>query len=393
MFWKRSADASSPGEREPLLHGQHVLLLSLVVLLALFVGTTFAARFYRAKQASLAQQWFARGNQELKAGNADVALEDFRNALSYSPDNSLFEFRLAQALVAADRLEEAESYLLALAEGSPGSGPLNLELARLEAGKGLTELALRYYQSAIDGVWPKDTPMHRRQAQFELCQFLLARNRLPQAQAELMALAADTPPEDVPLRLEVANLLLASGDSRDALPQFKLALARQPLNAAALAGAGHAAFQIGDFKQARDYLARAVERNSSDTQSRQRLEISEYVLENDPFVVGLTDPQRADRVRLDFAQAVFRLKQCAASLNQPLAPAQPATDLQQAYAAAQQLQPALRARAFVHNPKAMVAAMDLALEMENLSRARCGPLPPEDEAVRIIAERRQQSSP
>jgi tetratricopeptide (TPR) repeat protein len=393
MFWKRSADASSSAEREPLLHGQHVLLLSLVVLLALFVGTTFAARFYHAKQASLAQQWFNRGNQELKAGNADVALEDFRNALSYSPDNGLFEFRLAQALVAADRLEEAESYLLSLAENSPGSGPLNLELARLEAGKGQTELALRYYQTAIDGIWPKDTPAHRRQAQFELCQFLLAHNRLPQAQAEMMALAADTPPEDVPMRLEVANLLLASGDPRDALAQFKLALTRQPRNAAALAGAGHAAFQIGDFKQARDYLVRAVAQNSSDTQSRQRLEISEFVLQNDPFTIGLTDPERADRVRLDFAQAVFRLEQCAASLNQPLAPGQPESDLQQAYAAAQQLQPGLRAASFVHDPKAMAEAMDMALEMENLAQVRCGPLPPEDEAVRIIAQRRQQSRP
>jgi tetratricopeptide (TPR) repeat protein len=393
MFWKRAGGKTALTERELRLYGRRVLLLSLLVLLVLFVATTFAARFYHAKQAALAQQWFARGDQDLKAGNAASALEDFRNALSYSPDNNLFEFRLAQALVAADRLAEAESYLLALGERSPGSGPINLELARLEASKGQSELALRYYQSAIDGVWEKDSPVHRRQTQFELCQFLLARQMLPQAQAELMALAVDTPPEDVAMRLEVANLLLSSGNPRDALAQFSLALARQPRNAAALAGAGHAAFQISNFKQARDYLTRAVEQNSSDTQSRQRLEISEFVLANDPFRVGLTDPERADRVRLDFAQALFRLKQCAGSLNQPLAPARPGTGLQEAYAAAQQLQPAMRARSFVHDPKAMAQAMDLALEMEELARQHCGPLPSEDEAVRIIAERRQQSRP
>jgi tetratricopeptide (TPR) repeat protein len=398
MFWRRrSADASPEAEADPepeaRRHPRRVLLLSLVILLLLFVGTSFAARFYHAQQASLAQQWFERGEGQLKAGQAQTALEDFRNALSYSPDNKLFEYRLAQALVAADRLVEAESYLLALAEKTPGSGPINLELARLEAGKGRTELALRYYQSAIDGIWETNTPAHRRQTQLELCQFLLAQKQVRQAQAELLALAANTPPEDVSMRMEVADLLLATGDQRGALAQYRQVLSRQPRNAAALAGAGQAAFETGDFRQARDDVRLAVEQNRADTQSKQRLDIAGFILENDPFQVGLTDRARAGRLRLDLAQALYRLKQCAGSLNQSLAVPAPQTALQSAYADALKFQPQMRARSFERDPKAMAQAMDLILRIEELARASCGPLPPEDEALRIIGQRSQQSHP
>jgi len=378
---------------EPRRGGRWVLFLSLLVLLALFVATTFAARFYHAKQAALARQWLARGDQELNAGHAAAALEDFRDALSYSPDDSGIEFRLAQALVAAERLDEAESYLLALGERLPGSGPINLELARLEAGRGQAALAMRYYERATDGVWEKDAPLHRRETRLELCRFLLAHHLMPQAQAALLALAADTPPEDLAVRLEVANLLLVSGDPRSALAQFSLALARRPRSAPALAGAGEAAFQVGNFSQARDYLARAVEQNSADAQSKRRLDVIQFILENNPFAAGLTDSDRAGRVRLDFAQALFRLKQCAAALDQPLTAAQPTTDLAKAYAAGQKLEAAMRAASFARDPAAMARAMDLALEIENLAQAQCGPLPPEDEAVRMIAERRQQARP
>jgi tetratricopeptide (TPR) repeat protein len=394
MFWRRRAADSAPeAETEPRRHPRRVLLLSLVILVLLFVATSFAARFYHAKEASLAQLWFKRGNQQLQAGQAEAALEDFRNALSYSPDNQQFEFRLAQALVAADRLEEAESYLLALDDHFPGSGPINLELARLEAAEGRADLALNYYQRAVDGVWESNTPVQRRQTQLELCQFLLARRQVRQAQAELLALAADTPPDNVPLRMEVADLLSAAGDWRDALAQFRLVMNREPRNAAALAGAGQAAFETGDFRQARDYLELAVAQNSADSQSKQRLDLVKFILDNDPFQVGLTDRERASRLRLDFAQALYRLKQCAASLNETLAVPAPQTDLQTAYADALKLQSQIRARSFEGDPKAMTEAMDLILEIENLARAHCGQLPPEDEALRVIGQRSRQGRP
>src|SRR5260370_937783 len=89
---------------------QTLILISLVSLILLFVVTGLLAKFYHAEQKSLARQWYDRGQADLRAGRSDAALEDFRTALTYSPDNSLYDLRLAQALVQSNRLQEAEVY-------------------------------------------------------------------------------------------------------------------------------------------------------------------------------------------------------------------------------------------------------------------------------------------
>src|SRR6202043_1399862 len=109
---------------------RRVLLLSLVPLGLLFALTATLARTYHVREAGLVQEWSRRGDQDLSAGHPAEALEDFRNALAYDPDNNLIQLRLAEALLADDRLTEARSYFLTLWDRSPGSGEVNLDLAR-----------------------------------------------------------------------------------------------------------------------------------------------------------------------------------------------------------------------------------------------------------------------
>jgi tetratricopeptide (TPR) repeat protein len=89
-----------------------LLLLSFLVLIILFVVTTFAVKAFRAKDRGLARQWYVSGERELAAGRAEAALEDFRSALAYAPNDSLIELELAHALAAAGHLPEARAYLL-----------------------------------------------------------------------------------------------------------------------------------------------------------------------------------------------------------------------------------------------------------------------------------------
>ncbi len=96
-----------------------------------FAVTGIAAKFYHAERDSLARQWYERGAADLRAGRPATALEDFRTALVYSRGNDLYQLRVAQALIAANQPEEARAYLLSLWERTPGSGIVNLELARL----------------------------------------------------------------------------------------------------------------------------------------------------------------------------------------------------------------------------------------------------------------------
>ena len=56
------------------------LLLTFLILIGLFVVTGFASRSYHAKEKALGEGWFARGEVDLRAGQAQAAVEDFRTA-------------------------------------------------------------------------------------------------------------------------------------------------------------------------------------------------------------------------------------------------------------------------------------------------------------------------
>jgi predicted nucleic acid-binding Zn ribbon protein len=58
------------------------LILVFVLIILLFVITGYAVRRYHAVERGLAQDWYSRGEQALKASHAGAALADFRNALA-----------------------------------------------------------------------------------------------------------------------------------------------------------------------------------------------------------------------------------------------------------------------------------------------------------------------
>ena len=132
------------------------LALVVVVLILLFFITGFTVKRFHATEMSLAQHWYNQGEADLTSGQAEAALADFRNALTYSRDNSLFQLRLAQALVATGRVQEARTYLLSLREREPGNGPVNLELARLAVREHADSEAVQYFHDAVYSEWDVD---------------------------------------------------------------------------------------------------------------------------------------------------------------------------------------------------------------------------------------------
>ncbi|HLX74606.1 MAG TPA: tetratricopeptide repeat protein, partial [Terriglobales bacterium] len=151
------------------------LFLALVVFAAVVfcAATIFANRFYQSTQLRLGQMWFGRGESALAAGQPEPAIQDFRNALYYSHDDPGYRLRLAEALLAANRRSEAQSYLLTLWQDEPSNSTINLQLARLSAKQGRTRAALRYYHGAIYGLWPDGAAAARRQqTRLELIHYL-----------------------------------------------------------------------------------------------------------------------------------------------------------------------------------------------------------------------------
>jgi predicted Zn-dependent protease len=348
-----------------------LLLLSLLVLIILFVITTLAVKAYHAHERELAQQWYAAGERELKAGRAEAALEDFRSALIYTRNDSLVELQLAHALVAAGHLSEASAYLLGLWEREPGNGTVNLELARLAAQSGSAPEAVQYYHNAVYGQWEADPAQHRRQAGLELAEFLLRIRQKAQAQAELIALTADLPP-DPGLETQVGMLLLKTGEYEHAMPLFRQALRLRPNYTPALEGAGEASFEMRNYRDARGYLARAKREGALSTQSQSLLDTATLILESDPLARRLSAQERARRALLAFSQSMERLSGCAAARGVSFENGPQQSDLQKVNALALALKPKVRERNLARDSDMLVKVTDMVFEIEKVTERACG---------------------
>ena len=239
-----------------------VMFSSFLLLAGLFVVTGFLSKMFHTQQASLSRHWAAQGETLLRNGDATGAIEDYRSALVYEPDDRQNEFRLAQALAAAGRREEAQAYLVRLLEVSPGNGEINRELGRLAVRAGVESEAIDYYHGAINGAWPDHPRQQRIASREELSSFLLDAGDNTRAEDELLALAATVPDDDTTDVLQAAGLFLRAGHVAPALREYQIVLKIDPRNPISLAGAGTCAYQAGDYHAAEDYLSRAQQQGN-----------------------------------------------------------------------------------------------------------------------------------
>jgi tetratricopeptide (TPR) repeat protein len=360
-------------------------LTVLAVLAFLFVNR-LVNRFGEQEKA-LARHLYEQGLAEQKAGRPDRAIEDFRAALIYNRDNSEYQLSLARALRVTGRTDESETYLIGLWERSPQDGPVNLALGRLAAQQRLLDKSLQYYHNAIYGVWASDADTNRLNAWFELIEFLLRQAAYPQAQAELIALAAQLP-QHSDLQLRVADLFARAQDYDHAFAQYQQVLRLDRENVAALAGAGEAAFNLGRYRTAQQYLQSALRVNPADTQTSQLLQTSNLILDADPFSPRLSNAERNRRIRSAFVQAGQRLDTCAQSKGIDLKAASAPTGLSPLKAHWNEMKTKLRPLVAQGENDIADAAMDLVFEIEQEASKECGPPSGLDQALLLLAQNR-----
>src|SRR5271170_4630600 len=294
----------------------------ILLLLALGAVTGFAAVRhlvvrYNANQQGRGRKLYAQGVAAAEAGHYNDAIDFFRAALTCDPANSHYQLSLARALRDSDdprRLDEAESYLIALWQRAPQDAAVNLALARVAAHRGSIEDATRYYHNAMYGVWTSEADANRSKARIELIQFLLKEGAPDEAESELMALTTALPPA-ADAHLQAAQLFAQARDYGGELAQYEEVLRFEPANSAALAGAGQATYRVGNYANARRYLEEAVNADPQDEHSRQLLATTELILRDDPFLGHISDAERDRRIAAAFAQAEKRLDECAQQKN------------------------------------------------------------------------------
>lgn len=368
------------------LRRETLLLVCIILLGILSTVTVFAVKLYHAREKSLAEEWYAKGEANLKDGKPQEALTDFRTALYHAQGDAHYQLRLAQALVKSGRLEEARTYLLRLWENNPADGPVNLALARLAEREGKTSQVISYYHNAIDGVWENASDERRRAMRQALCEYLIAHDQRSEALAELMALSAATP-NDPKLRAQVAELFLKAQDYDSALKEFRQALRLNRKQPGAWAGAGKAAFKMGDYRTARSDLERALAEDPKNEEAAHMLDVADHVLEINPFDRLIPVKDRRRRVILAFQHALARLQACARSRGENLQAPNPQTGLQKAFASAMKLKPQVNEQAFRRNPDLQDSAMGLVFQIEQTAAQECGPPQGVDLALLLIASK------
>jgi tetratricopeptide (TPR) repeat protein len=357
-----------------------VLALLFLAAIVFFAAVTALSRTFQAQQTALADRWFTRGVADLNAQRYASAVQDFRSALRYSRDDYSYQLNLAQALMGLHKTDEAYAYLINLWDRQPENGFVNLLLARIAAQKGQTDRALRYYHNAVYATWSGDQEVSRRYTRLELIEYLLTINAKTQAQAELIALAAnegDDPAEQV----QLGTLFLRAQDYEHALAAFRLALKADPHNHAALAGAGVAAFKLARYPTAEKYLQEAVATDPKDEHSAALLTSARDTLLFDPFRHEISANQRARVVISDFDIAGERLKACSA----PGSSSQPASGVATLADSWAKMKPRIVQSTLRRDPDLVEAAMDLVFNIERQTSVSCGAPTGSDMALLLIA--------
>ena len=349
-----------------------LILSAAAVVLFAFTGVLSAVN--NRQRLAEAADWYRIAQARLEAGRAHEAAEALQRASAIDRGNQEYRLALARALAEAGDHEASRRVLVGLRALAPEHPDVNLRLARLEALRGNPGEAVRYYQSALYGQWGADAAPLRQQVRLELVRYLLAQDQQSRALAELLVVEGNLP-DDTGAQLESAALFAEAGDPRRALGLYARVLAREPHQAQALAGAGQAAFELGEYARAERYLRALPDATPELAELKQTAHL---VRARDPLLPRLRFAERVRRLRENLQHAMMRLDACT----------DPADALR---AEARTLQAQLRRQA-PQDVEMIEAGMDLVARIERVTE-RCAPVEAIDRALVLIGRRYGSDEP
>ena len=288
----------------------------IAALLGLVFLIGFIHYFYRSQRAERAEQYFKSGGELALQARDQEAVEQFRNALSISPDNQQYRLSLGSTLVKTGHPDEGAVYLNEVLKRDPNNGAADLGLARIAAARGKTSEAITAYHRAIYGTWPASAESNRLEARFELAEYLKKANLQKEAIAELLA-ALEQARDNPAAKNRIGSLLLAYGSPRQAADVFHDVLNANNRDSQAWSGVGAAEIALEDYRAARTAFRNAARLDPSDEPARRQLEMSERVLALDPGAGGLRASDRYGRSAELLAGALRIEESCDAAKSDP----------------------------------------------------------------------------
>lgn len=368
-----------------------LLTLGLIIVLG-FSFTRLVVNGFNAKRRVLAAQYYGAGLGKMAAQHPAKAVDDFETALVYARGNFEYRLKLTDALLGSGASGEALSQLQAFRDQHPEDARVNLNLARLEAQRHHVDDALRYYQNAMEGVWPErtDPAAQRLEVRFESAEYLVRLERQGEAEQTLLALAAVLPASS-PEQGRLGDLFLRNGDAGRALSAYQSELEQKRNSDAAILGAARASFTAGNYATARRYL---VELRTETEESRALLAQVERVEALDPFARSATGKVRTERTMAAFHIAVERLAGCGVPFAQVLSHKQKSGNEKDpaqwsGFAKwAEQLSPMMSERKLRGRDDVIESTMRFAFQAEMAAQKDCGKPALDDEALLLLARER-----
>jgi tetratricopeptide (TPR) repeat protein len=371
-----SPPSSGSTARPAFLHRELIILIALIVAgVAAFIGTRNLAASNVAIRRQNAVDLYNRGRNALDAGDTARALEALRRASHIDRSDRDIAISLGLALQAAGDNGQATTVMEQLRAVHPDDPEVNTQLARLAAARGDLPQSIRYYQDALDALWSPADASRGREVRTEFITLLIRHQERARALSQALVFAADLPPEPS-WQMQAGRLFLEVGDSRRALDRFVSVLQQNPGDKAALAGAGEAAFGLGDYARARRYFTQA---EPTEPRAQALKAVADLVLSADPLAIRLNRSERERRLQQLLTHAGERLDRCTA--NGSAAGSDPAL---RAQLDALSVAPTGRARALADERERIEDGLDLARRIE-LTTATCGDTDALGRAIPIIA--------
>src|SRR5579883_2416552 len=277
---------------------------------ALWTADLFLARTERAEVRAEARHAAEQGGQLLASGHPAEAV---RKAQALDRGNTGYALQLAEALLAAGKLDEAGTTLAAVLEASPNDGRANLLEARLMVRRGEPNQAEAYYHRAIFGIWPGNSQVQRIRVRLELANLLASIKSNQELIAELIPLE-DEARRDPAVLGQVAHLYAAAGAPDRAVAAYRALIRQDPGDARNYAGLGEAELALGNYREAQSAFQNAVRRGAD---AGPRLELAARLLNLDPTPRSLTTAAKFARATEILEMARDALARCPAAPGAP----------------------------------------------------------------------------
>lgn len=266
------------------------------IMLALFALDRFLAAVEQNELASEAQSHYASGQQLLAAGRAADAVDQLRRAHALARDHRTYQLALAQALLGAGRLTEAESNLRYLLDRDSNDGPTNLTMARLMARlmarAGEAVEAEAYYHRALYGTWPPGTSS--KGVRMELIDFLVKEGAHKELLPELLLLQDESGGQQW-VDEKLARLFMAAGSPGRAIDVYRTLIHQHPDDSDAYRGLGETELAQGEFQAAQASFVRALRVAPGNEQLIKLFHFSSVLSGLDPTPRRLSSREKFDR--------------------------------------------------------------------------------------------------